>query len=157
MIRARFDIDLSPADGLVRGGGLRLAARIGVSRAASPVKASVVGHALGVRRFGFLAKSIRVRLRSYPADRWVSVIGPGTGYVRSLGRNKKGRFKGAAKLAKPSKYAHLVEKGTRHSRAKPWLKPAYDESAPRFLARVGVEVGKEVEKVLARRRAGTGT
>ncbi|HEX4606628.1 MAG TPA: hypothetical protein VH092_00325 [Urbifossiella sp.] len=149
MIGGRVEIDMSPAEGL-RKSGLRKATRIGLNRASAPVKASVVSHAEAVRRYGFLAKSIRIRLRSYPADRFVAVIGPSTAVVRKKGKYTRGKKKGQPKLIKPSKYACLVEKGTKHSKAKPWLKPAYDETAAKFIASVGVEIGREVDKELAK-------
>lgn len=150
MIVARVELDMSPAEDLSRS-GIRLALRVGMNRAASPVKAAVVSHAAAVRRLGHLAKSIRIRLREYPADRWAAVVGPTTKYVRTKGRYTRGRTPGAARFIKPAKYAHLVEKGTARSRAKPWLRPAHDATAQQFLDRVGAEVGGEIERRLARR------
>lgn len=150
---SRLDLDTTPADGLIRKGGLRKATRIGLSRAASPVKASVVSHAEAVKRYGFLARAIRIRLRTYPADKFVAVIGPSTKYSRTKGTYSRGKSKGQKRVSRPSKYAHLLEGGTKRSKAKPWLKPAYDATAGRFLARAGVEVGKEIELELARQRA----
>ncbi len=149
MIVSRVDLDMSPADGL-RQGGLRKALRIGINRAASPVKASVVSHALAVKKYGFLAASIRIKVKAYPADRFVTVIGPSTKYTRSRGKFKKGKRKGQPKKSIPSKYAHLVERGTKRSLAKPWLAPAHAESAGRFLIQAGVETGREIELELSR-------
>lgn len=154
LVRARVELDLSPAEGL-RAGGIRRATRIGLSRASSPVKAAVVNHAQAVKRFGFLAASIRIRLRSYPADRWVSVIGPAGKYTRTRGKYTRGPHAGQPRKSVPGKYAHLVEKGTARSRARPWLRPAYDETAGRFRQDAGAEVGKEIELELQRRAAAT--
>lgn len=152
MISGRVELDMSPAEGL-RKGGIRKATRIGLSRAASPVKAAVVSHAERVKKYGFLAKAIRIRLRTYPADRFVAVIGPSTKYVRTKGKYRRGPKAGEKKVHRPSKYAHLVESGTKRSRPKPWLKPAHDATARQFLDRAGAEVGKEIEQELARQRA----
>lgn len=152
MIKAQYDLDLTPAERL-RAAGIRKAVRIGLSRAAKPVKASVVSHALAVKRFGFLAKSIRIKTIVYPADKYVVVIGPSTTFTRSLGKFKRGKRKGQKKVAIPAKYAHLVEEGTSRSRAKPWLKPAYEETAGPFLARVREEIGREVALELDRETA----
>lgn len=151
-VKARVELDLSPARELTRG-GLRKATRIGLNRASSPVKASVVAHAAAVRRFGYLAKSIRIRLRSYPADRFVSIIGPSTKFARTKGKFSRGKRKGQKRLIKPSKYAHLVERGTRRSKARPWLKPAYDATHAAFLDRAGAEVGREILAELKRQRS----
>lgn len=148
MLKARMDLDLSPAEGLTKG-GIRKAMRIGLNRAASPVKAAVVSHAEGVKRFGYLAKSIRIRLRIYPNDRFVAVIGPSTKVSRKKGKFKRGPRKGQPRVFVPSKYAHLVEKGTKRSRAKPWLQPAHDEAAPQFVQQAPAEVIREIENQLA--------
>lgn len=152
MLGGRVELDLSPADQL-RGSGLRRALRIGISRAASPVKASTVRHAEAIKRYGFLAKSIRIRLRVYRSDKFVAVIGPSASYTRTKGKITRGPRKGQARKFRPSRIAHLVEKGTRHSRARPWLAPAFAESAGRYLRDVGTEIGREVEKELARAAA----
>lgn len=147
MMAAHLELDLKPAEGL-RASGLRKATRIGLNRAASPVKASVVSHATNVKRFGFLAKSIRIRLRTYPGDKFVAVIGPSTKFVRTKGKFKRGKRKGQPRKQVPAKYAHLVEKGTKRSKARPWLAPAHAESAARFVAQAGVEIGREIERLL---------
>jgi hypothetical protein len=149
-ISGRVELDMRPAEGLAAA-GLRKATRIGLSRAASPVKAAVVAHADAVRRYGFLAKSIRVKLKSYPADRWVTVIGPSSTFTRNKGKYSRGPHKGEPRKFRPSKYASLLERGTKHAAAKPWLKPAWSDSTPQFLATVGDLVGKEIEKELAAR------
>lgn len=149
MIGGRVQLDMTPADGLKKS-GIRKAMRIGVNRAASPVKASVVAHAEAVKRYGFLAKAIRIRTRVYPADRYVAVVGPSTRYVRQKGKYTRGPKKGQPRVSRPSKYAHLVESGTKRSQAKPWLKPAHAATAGRFLDQVGREVGREIELELAR-------
>jgi hypothetical protein len=116
MIGASVELDMTPAEGLAKG-GLRKATRIGINRAASPVKASVVSHAEAVKRYGFLAKSIRIRLRSYPADRFVAVIGPSHEVHPDQGKCSPAGKKGEPRKCRPSKYAHLVEKGTKRSAA----------------------------------------
>lgn len=149
-MKARVELDLTPGEKLARS-GLRKATRIGMNRAASPVKAAVVSAASAVKRYGYLAKSIRIRLRSYPADRFVAVVGPSTKFTRVKGRYTRGQTPGAARLNKPWKYAWLVEWGTKRSRAKPWLRPAQAAAGPAFVKRAQAEVGKEIAKELARR------
>ena len=153
MIGAKVAIDMSPAEGLKKG-GLRKAMRVGLNRALSPVKASVVAHAEAVKRYGFLAKAIRIRTRTYPADRFVGVVGPSTKYVRTKGTYKRGKRKGEKRKHVPANYAHLVQGGTKRSKAKPWLSLAQAETAARFVEQVGVEIGREIELELARNRAG---
>lgn len=64
----------------------------------------------------------------------VAIIGPRTGYkkvkVKGTKTFKRERTKLGEKFAEagvsPVRYAHLVEKGTRHSAPKPFLRPALD-------------------------------
>jgi HK97 gp10 family phage protein len=152
VISTEVKVDLSPTDRL-RNGGIRKACKIGLNRAAAPVKASVVSHAEAIRRFGFLAKSIRIRSKVYHGDKFVAVIGPASKFVRGRGKFKKGKRKGEAKRFIPSKYAHLVERGTKTSRPNPFLKPAHAATSGQFLRSVGVEIGREIEQELAKRAA----
>jgi hypothetical protein len=151
-IRAGAVVDMSPAEELGKS-GVRKAVRIGLNRASAPVKAAVVSHAGARKRYGYLQKSIRIRLRTYSADRWVSVIGPSTKFVRRKGKYTRGKRKGEPRLFKPSKYAHLFERGTKRSKAYPFLGPAYAETAGPFIRRAGREIGEELENELRRQRA----
>lgn len=152
MIAASATVDMSPADGLTKG-GLRKATRIGINRAASPAKATVVANAAAVKRFGVMAKAVRIRVRMYPADRAVVVIGPGSKVVRTKGKFKRGKRKGQPRKIIPAKYAHLANKGTARSKANHWLDRASAQAGPQFVASVGREVGKEIELELERRKA----
>lgn len=155
MIDAKVKLDLTPGEQLAKS-GLRRATRIGLSRAASPVKGSVVSHANSVRRFGFLAKSIRIRLRIYPSERYVAVVGPSMNFIRTKGKYKRGKHKGQPRRHRPAYYAHLVERGTKRSRARPWLAPAHAESASGFIENARREVGAEITRELDRQRAREG-
>lgn len=53
-----------------------------------------------------------------------------------------------AKLVKPSRYAHLIEKGTRRFRAEPFMWPAAQSQERPYLDRI-MRAGKDVEKDLA--------
>lgn len=150
MLAARVDLDLSPSEGLQKS-GLRKATRIGLNRAASPVKAAVVSHAEAVKRFGYVGKAVRIRLRTYPADRFVAVIGPSTKYTRKKGKFSRGKKKGQARVFRPSKYAALVNSGTRHGRPTHWLDQARDQAGPGFVATAPGLVLQEIDNQLARR------
>src|SRR5262245_63377249 len=117
MIAAKFQVDLTPGEQLAKS-GLRRASKIGLNRAASPVKASVVSHANAVKRYGFLAKSIRIRLRIYPSDRYVAVVGPSMNYARTKGKRKRGKYKGSPRRHRPAYYAHLVERGAKDRKSR---------------------------------------
>ncbi len=151
MITARATVDMSPAEGMAKA-GIKKATRIGLNRASAPVKAAVVSEAEAIRRFGFLAKSIRIRVRNYGPDRWVSIVGPGLKFTRTRGKRKRGKNKGQPIRHTPANVAHLVEKGTKHSKGRGFLKKAHAGTGKRFTVQAAAEVGKEIEAELARRQ-----
>lgn len=150
MIKVQYDLNLTPAERL-KAYGIRKAIRIAANRASAKVKASVVGHAGDIQLTGATAKSIRIKVKVYPNERFVSVVGTGSKFKRK-GRKKitRGPHKGQKRTIQPSKYAHLVEKGTKRSKAKPWLKPAHAESADRYIDDVRREVAAEIAAELER-------
>lgn len=92
-------------------------------------------------RYGFLRQSIDMKAAR-----------DGTVYV-GIARGKKFKipgtrtFAGRFDMAMPSKYAHLVERGTSHSPAKPFLWPAVnaEQSAHRLRIREALDQAIEAE------------
>lgn len=77
-------------------------------------------------RFGLLKKSLGRKSKTYrKSGTVVSVIGPRKGF--------KTQRVGGSKYDDPVRYAHLVEYGTRHSAAKPFLRPAWDHNRDRIM------------------------
>jgi HK97 gp10 family phage protein len=64
-------------------------------------------------------------------------------------RDVQGEYNGEKRV--PANYAHLVELGTEHSAAEPFLRPAfdeqYDEAAKVMAAKMGPEIEKEAKKL----------
>ena len=52
--------------------------------------------------------------------------------------------------ADPRKYAHLVERGTRHSKAQPFARPAFDTHGPRIVRNIGRSLQNQIERMAAR-------
>ena len=77
---------------------------------------------------GLLAKSIGSKVKTYPSGVVVGLVGPRGGFNRQIGVRKRGKNAGQAINADPIYYAHLVEYGTRRSRAKPFMRPAWDQT-----------------------------
>lgn len=80
------------------------------------------------------------------------------GFLRNSIRARRRRIKGAlAALVEVGPfgvwYAHLVEWGTRHSRARPFARPALDRTGGEIIKKMGLELGKRVERE-AQRLAG---
>ncbi|HEY1191937.1 MAG TPA: HK97-gp10 family putative phage morphogenesis protein [Gemmata sp.] len=57
------------------------------------------------------------------------------------------------KTVRPAKYAHLVEKGTKRSAAKPFLKPALDSQRTQISRAMLGALAAEIAKVMARESA----
>jgi HK97 gp10 family phage protein len=72
------------------------------------------------RETGLLKKSIGGKVKIYPSGVGVAVVGPRAGFKKEVTRKRNKRFPTTA-MANPIKYAHLVELGTSHSKAQPFL------------------------------------
>lgn len=103
-----------------RSGG-KVALRI--ARVLVPVEDAT--DSLSRARRGLLRKSMGIRIAVYKQSGVVlAVIGPRRGFKRAIGIRTRGKHKGLPVFADPAKYAHLVEYGTRRSRARPFMRPA---------------------------------
>ena len=85
MIRASFQLDMSGLSALVgkRGSDRRKATRIALNRAAVGMRNAVVTYAQAIARWGFLAKSQRIKVKLYDSGKAVVVIGPGSKFARA--------------------------------------------------------------------------
>jgi HK97 gp10 family phage protein len=72
---------------------------------------------------GLLKKSIGSKVKVYPSGVAVAIVGPRQGFKAEVTREKNRRFPWTG-TSNPTRYAHLVELGTRQAPAKPFLKPA---------------------------------
>jgi hypothetical protein len=122
----------------------KVAVMKGAARAAKPVRAAVQGHAGQHQRYGFLAKSIGTKTRVYPGGRFVTVVGPKMSFSRVKGRYTRGPRAGQGKRQVPYLYAWLIEKGTRRSRAFPFLRPAHEAAGKQFPAAAAREINREL-------------
>lgn len=78
------------------------------------------------RETGLLKKSLGRKVKLYRnSGVGVAVVGPRTGpKFRQTVTRTKGRWFPRTAISSPTKYAHLVEGGTGHSPARPFLAPA---------------------------------
>ncbi len=101
--------------------------------------------AQGAVRTGLLRKSLGVKLKSnFPKGYVYGVVGPRRGFKREIGQmieanairsleRRGARIDRKPVYADPVRYAHLVEYGTKHSQAKPFMRPALDENKTRVI------------------------
>lgn len=75
---------------------------------------------------GLLKKSIAVKIApqrgAYPSGKVIGYVGPQRGMRRQAGTRRTGK----SWYQNPAKYAHLIEKGTRRSKAQSFLRAAWD-------------------------------
>ncbi|WP_309387522.1 HK97-gp10 family putative phage morphogenesis protein [Cerasicoccus frondis] len=132
--------------GLAQSGQNRIM-RPGVRAGASVISKAAKQKARRFKRTGQLAKAIGVsKVKTYPGGAVFAAVGPRTGF--------KMIFEG--KPVNPTQYAHLVEFGTAHSEAKPFLRPAFDLEQGRAIAASQLAAVKAVDKEVDRlRKKGT--
>ena len=108
---------------------------------------------------GLLKKSLGVKTKTYRRSGVsIAVIGPRKGFKTKVGgvKTRVGSAKGdeTRQVRNPAKYAHLVELGTEHSAAKPFLEPAlgnnrqtvlntFRREIPRRLIRLAQKLAKK--------------
>lgn len=116
---------------------------------------------------GLLKKSIGVKVKTYKSGVTVAIIGPRTDYrsVRDPGTGKVVRqtkknatkfaaiAKGGAFIQNPTKYAHLLELGTKKMAARPFLRPAIESKRGEAI-QIGIRViNQEIAKLATARAA----
>lgn len=80
------------------------------------------------KKSGLLRKSLGRKVKVYRnSGVAVAIVGPRTGYRQEVSRDGRKPV-----MSDPIRYAHLVELGTSHSAAFPFLTPAIEENAERI-------------------------
>lgn len=106
---------------------------------------------------GALKKSLGVKIKTYRDGRTIGVIGPRTDVKGKPPKYRKlYRVPGSKKkvLRNPSMYAHLVEFGTKRSRPRPFMRPAYEAAKAQVASVVIRELKAGIAKELARQVRG---
>lgn len=128
------------------------ASRRGVTKAAREVRKDARQRT--PVRTGLLKRSLDVKVKTYPSGVVVGVVGPATGFKTDKATGKKVRTKLGEKIKEtginPVKYAHLVELGTKRSKARPFLRPALDANREKATAILAAEYMAELTKVRAK-------
>ena len=102
---------------------------------------------------GLLKKSIGMKYIRPRGNRApVSIIGPRRGFKgepKVVTDRKTGQQKTIT--PDPARYGHLVEKGTRHSAAQPFLRPALDQSESAVFAAMAEKVSKAIDTAASKK------
>jgi HK97 gp10 family phage protein len=99
--------------------------------------------ALAPRDSGLLKKAIGLTVRK-GKNGITSRVGARTGFRQQVAR------KGKTVTADPSKYSHLVEYGTSHSAAKPFIRPAVESNESAITEGLAKGYEKGMEKAIAK-------
>ena len=97
---------------------------------------------------GLLRKSIAKKVKTYATSGTVvAVIGPRAGFGKVVVVDKK---TGRTQYRDPLHYSHLVEFGTKSTKAQPFLRPAYDGAKAAALALIESKAREEIAKEAAK-------
>ena len=125
---------------------LRKSALSAVLRAgAAPIRKAAKINARHSRDTGLLEKSISLRVKNGTAR-----VGPARGLRQEVTRTDKRTGRKYKEMADPNNYSHLVEYGTSHSAAKPFIRPAIDSASGEVLAAMASGLDKHLTRVVAR-------
>lgn len=138
------------ADALIRklealpGKVYRRVVRKAINKGATPMVKAARRYA--PRESGLLAKSMGKKLKSYFARGVVlSVVGPRGGFGKEVTLPD-----GTSEYRDPVKYAHLVEFGTDHSPAQPFMRRAYEENKTALMSAMFGEMKTGIEREAAK-------
>lgn len=116
-----------------------------------PVRRATIANAAATKDTGLLQKSIgltvrRIRKKGQNTNRYTARVGPRSGFGQEVVR------KGKKQYADPVRYAHLVELGTSHSAAKPFIRPALDSQQGEIIERMAQGYNKGLARAVAKLR-----
>lgn len=122
---------------MLRGGGV-------------PIRKAAKRHAAKSKDTGLLQKSIGLSVKTIKGVTSVRV-GPRS-MRQTVTRTNKKTGKKYQEIADPNKYSHLVEYGTAHSPAKPFIRPAIDETQDQILDAMALALDKHLTRHAAKAR-----
>lgn len=129
---------------------LRKSAETAVLRAgAVPIRKAAKANAAKSKDTGLLQKSIGLALRGKPGNKSVR-IGPRLGMRQKVTRTNKRTGEKREEIADPNNYSHLVEYGTSHSSAKPFIRPAIDSAQGEVVDAMATGLDKHLTRVAVR-------
>lgn len=146
-----YTLDLSPLERAEKR--LRLACRKAIQRAARPVVQRVKQNAEGIKRYGFLAKSIRQKVTiKGSTDNHLLVVGPSMKFSRAVPR-VKGQKRQLGKDGKPKRiipylYALILSSEKSGKRFRPWLRDAHSACREQYIRDAKRETWSELKSAM---------
>lgn len=114
----------------------------------SPVRKAARANLSHSKDTGLLQKALGLTVKKTRAGQLTARVGARSGFRQVVKR--KGR---KPEIANPVKYAHLVEYGTSHSAAKPFIRPAVTSSEPKIMGELAKGYNKGMDRVVRRIRS----
>jgi len=108
-----------------------------------PIRKAAKQFAKSSKDSGLLIKSIGLNVKTVKGVTSVRV-GARKGFGQTVQRKDKRTGKMVEVMANPANYAHLVEYGTSHSTAKPFIRPAVDQSKGEVLSAMAAGLEKHL-------------
>lgn len=129
---------------------LKKSAETAVLRAgAAPIRKSAKSFAAKSKDTGLLGKSIGLSVKTTGGQKSARV-GPRKGMRQEVTRTDERTGKTYKEMADPNNYSHLVEYGTSHSAAKPFIRPAIDASQGEVLEAMAGGLDRHLTRAAAR-------
>jgi HK97 gp10 family phage protein len=129
---------------------LRASAETAVLRGgAEPIAKAAKRKARQAKDSGLLSQSINARIKKIKGGSKIAFIGPRS-IRKEVTRTNKKTGRKYKEIADPSKYSHLVEYGTSHSAAIPFLRPAIDEKESECIGNMADALDTHLTRVAAR-------
>lgn len=129
------------------GDGARIIAKAAKQKAPVRSKADAPSNITPLK---LLKKSIGSKVKVYRnSGKVVGIVGPRTGFKTQIGsRVRKGKKSkpGDPIYENPTNVAHLLELGTKRSRARPFLRPALDQSKEQVKTAMAAAIKAGIEK-----------
>lgn len=115
---------------------------------AVPIRKAAKRNAAKSKDTGLLMKSIGLSVKKVKGITSARV-GPRS-MRQVVTRTNKRTGKKRQEIADPNKYSHLVEYGTAHSAAKPFIRPAIDQSQEEILSAMSTGLDKHLTRQVAK-------
>ena len=96
---------------------------------------------------GLLKKSLGITVKKTRKGQLTARVGARSGFKKTVTRN------GKTVNADPAKYSHLVEYGTSHSPAKPFIRPAIDSASGQVMEAMAKGYDKGLDRVVRKIRS----
>lgn len=127
----------------LKGSAQRRVLRKAITDATKPVLKTAKAKApkdSGLLRKSLGRKTVTLKKRATV----IGMVGPRTGFKKEVTVRRSAR-KPSVEIRDPNRYAHLVEFGTSHSAARPFLRPAWDANLSKVKTIMTKRMGKEIE------------